>query len=367
MYLAMVTNTTWWQSGSADTYTWDGPIQCVLRRLEMLVGVGIIPWVVFDGAVVPLKKDTIGERNTKRDAANKALAEYLLEDGSEITDDTAQKLIKSLARRHPQFTRQLISNLAQYGYHYIVAPYEADHQCVYLNRIGVVDAVLSGDGDVAVLGAKEVIYDCPTHRIGLVRNCCFSVRAADVVTNTVHPAHNHTATIYDFGDENDTASEEDPGSSDDDEALPAASASPTKTLSISDRICRLVQDTGDFSGVFIRICCLMGCDYFKGFEGIGPAKAEELVAAAWKDKDDAPSMRDLFQSAHKKVGLVRSYKVQDVLRAEDCFRHQIVYDPLMRRRVCFSSSGPDHPCRCNRANLLSDAEAKRYRFGNQPS
>jgi 5'-3' exonuclease len=40
---------------------------------------------------------------------------------------------------------------------FIVAPYEADAQLAYLDKIGFVDAVLTEDSDLVVFGCKKVI------------------------------------------------------------------------------------------------------------------------------------------------------------------------------------------------------------------
>ena len=48
-----------------------------------------------------------------------------------------------------------------YGKHrleFLVAPYEADSQLAYLNKIGYVDFVITEDSDLIVFGAIDVFY-----------------------------------------------------------------------------------------------------------------------------------------------------------------------------------------------------------------
>ena len=41
---------------------------------------------------------------------------------------------------------------------YIVAPYEADAQLAYLERIGLVDGILTEDSDLLVYGCQTVLF-----------------------------------------------------------------------------------------------------------------------------------------------------------------------------------------------------------------
>ena len=50
--------------------------------------------------------------------------------------------------------RRLIDELKKIGVQYIVAPYEADAQLVYLERQGIIQGMLSEDSDLLVFGAK---------------------------------------------------------------------------------------------------------------------------------------------------------------------------------------------------------------------
>lgn len=53
--------------------------------------------------------------------------------------------------------RQLIDALIEADVKYVVAPYEADAQMYYLERMGIVDAILSEDSDLLVFGCKNLI------------------------------------------------------------------------------------------------------------------------------------------------------------------------------------------------------------------
>ena len=58
----------------------------------------------------------------------------------------------------PEMAHQLIQELQKNGIQYIVAPYEADAQLAYLEKMGIVDAVLTEDSDLIVYGCNRVIF-----------------------------------------------------------------------------------------------------------------------------------------------------------------------------------------------------------------
>ncbi|KIH93447.1 exodeoxyribonuclease 1 [Sporothrix brasiliensis 5110] len=57
----------------------------------------------------------------------------------------------------------LIEELKKLGLPYIVAPYEADAQMVYLEREGLVNGIISEDSDLLVFGAKRLLTKLDTH------------------------------------------------------------------------------------------------------------------------------------------------------------------------------------------------------------
>ena len=53
--------------------------------------------------------------------------------------------------------RQLIDELKKLNVQYIVAPYEADAQLVYLEQRGIINGILAEDSDMLVFGAKRLL------------------------------------------------------------------------------------------------------------------------------------------------------------------------------------------------------------------
>ncbi|OBT90903.1 hypothetical protein VE02_00415 [Pseudogymnoascus sp. 03VT05] len=125
-------------------------VDFAMHRVRMLQHFGVIPFLIFDGDYLPSKAATEADRN-KRRAASKTLGLELLNAGKVAQ---ANLELQKAVDVTPEMARQLIDELNIAGVQYIVAPYEADAQMVYLERKGVLDGILSEDSDLLVFGAK---------------------------------------------------------------------------------------------------------------------------------------------------------------------------------------------------------------------
>lgn len=121
-----------------------------MSRVRMLLHFGVIPYMVFDGDYLPSKSSTEAERATKREETKKlGLELYRLGKTSQANLEM-QKAVDVT----PEMAGQFIEELKKLGVRYLVAPYEADAQLVYLERRGIIDGILSEDSDLLVFGAK---------------------------------------------------------------------------------------------------------------------------------------------------------------------------------------------------------------------
>ncbi|RMZ91384.1 hypothetical protein DV736_g1396, partial [Chaetothyriales sp. CBS 134916] len=124
-----------------------------INRVKMLQAFGVTPYLVFDGDALPSKAGTNAERRKKRQES-KRLGLELYKAGK--TSQAHQELQKAAEVTY-QMARQLIEDLRKLDIQYIVAPYEADAQLVYLEQKGIIDGILSEDSDMLVYGAKRLI------------------------------------------------------------------------------------------------------------------------------------------------------------------------------------------------------------------
>ena len=121
-----------------------------MHRVRMLIHFGVIPYIVFDGDYLPSKAATEVERAKKREESKrKGLELYRLNKPSQ-----AHLELQKAVDVTPEMAKRLIDELKKIGVDYIVAPYEADAQLVYLERQEIIQGMLSEDSDLLVFGAK---------------------------------------------------------------------------------------------------------------------------------------------------------------------------------------------------------------------
>jgi exonuclease 1 len=119
----------------------------------MLLDFGVTPYLVFDGDNLPNKAGTNRERRKRRDES-KALGLELYRAGKLAQ---AHQELQKAADVTPLMARELIEELKKANVQYLVAPYEADAQLVYLEQTGIINGILSEDSVMLVFGAKRLI------------------------------------------------------------------------------------------------------------------------------------------------------------------------------------------------------------------
>ncbi|RVD81719.1 uncharacterized protein DFL_009569 [Arthrobotrys flagrans] len=125
-------------------------VDYAMHRVRMLQHYGVTPYLVFDGDYLPGKKGTERDREKRRNSSRETGLELLRLGRTSQAHAELQKSIDVT----PLMARHLIEELKKANIPYVVAPYEADAQMAYLERIGEVSAILSEDSDLLVFGAK---------------------------------------------------------------------------------------------------------------------------------------------------------------------------------------------------------------------
>jgi exonuclease-1 len=152
---------------------------------------------------------------------------------------------------------------------YVVAPYEADAQLTYLERIGLISGIITEDSDLLVFGCQNVLLKLDT--------------VASTVVSIMRK---------DFGSV-------------------SASASDSNGISL----------VGWSDVQFRAMAILSGCDYLPSISGIGLKTACGLLRK-WKTVEQV--LRVITLEGKKSVP--RGY-LEQFRRAEKCFLHQRVYCP----------------------------------------
>lgn len=120
---------------------------------------GVTPYVVFDGDFLPSKAKTEASREKRREESKKIGLELLRAGKPSQAYSELQKAIDVT----PEMARHLIEELKKAEVPYVVAPYEADAQLVYLERQGLISGIVSEDSDLLVFGAKRLLTKLDQH------------------------------------------------------------------------------------------------------------------------------------------------------------------------------------------------------------
>ncbi|XP_027727104.1 exonuclease 1-like isoform X3 [Vombatus ursinus] len=156
---------------AVDTYCWlhKGAFACAeklakgeptdqyvvfcMKFVNMLLSHGIKPILVFDGCTLPSKKEVEKARRERRQT-NLLKGKQLLREGK--ISEARECFARSVNITH-NMAHQVIKAARSQGVDCIVAPYEADAQLAYLNKTGIVHAIITEDSDLLAFGCKKVI------------------------------------------------------------------------------------------------------------------------------------------------------------------------------------------------------------------
>ncbi|CAL1699692.1 unnamed protein product [Somion occarium] len=244
-------------------------VDYAMHRVRLLRHHNITPYIVFDGGPLPAKKGTESERKQRRDE-NLDRANSLAAQGKHTQ---AREFYVKCIDVTPQMAYQLIKALRAESVPYVVAPYEADAQLAYLERIGLVDGILTEDSDLLVFGCKTVLL-----KLDAVEAMVTSISRVDFAS------------------------------------LGATTVGGFSLLGWSD-----VQ--------FRAMAILSGCDYLPSISGVGLKTAWALLK---KHRTIENAVRALRLEGKKDVpkGYLEAFRL-----AENVFLHQRVYDPTQEQLV----------------------------------
>lgn len=123
------------------------------KKIEMLRYFDITPYFVFDGDYLPSKANTEKEREKRREEYKQQAIDAKKKGNSKLAFNFYQKACDI----SPEMAKSVINELKLKGIKYVVAPYEADSQMVMLEKLGLVDGIISEDSDLLVFGCKTLV------------------------------------------------------------------------------------------------------------------------------------------------------------------------------------------------------------------
>ncbi|XP_071404101.1 exonuclease 1 [Pithys albifrons albifrons] len=245
-----------------------------MKLVDMLLSFGIKPILVFDGCTLPSKKEVEKARREKRQA-NLLKGKQLLQEGR--LSEARECFGRSINVTHAM-AREVIKAARARGVDCVVAPYEADAQLAYLNKIGMVQAIITEDSDLLAFGCKKVFLKIDKFGNGL---------------------------------EIDQA-----------------------------RLGNCKQLGNVFTEEKFRyMCILSGCDYLSSIHGIGLAKACKLLKLA-NNPDIIKVIKKMGQYLKMNITVSEEY-IEGFTRANNTFLYQLVFDPVKRKLVPLNAYGDD--------------------------
>ena len=179
----------------------------------MLLHFGVTPYLVFDGDYLPSKASTEVDRAKRREESKRKGLELYHSNKPSQAHLELQKAVDVT----PTMAWELIEELKKLDVKYVVAPYEADAQLVYLEKKGLIQGMLSEDSDLLVFGARRLLTKLDQY------GDCIEINRADFTA------------------------------------------------------CREVSLVGWTDAEFRRMAILSGCDYLPSINGMGLKKAYRMV------------------------------------------------------------------------------------------
>lgn len=269
---------------AVDTYCWlhKGAIACAeklakgeptdryvgfcMKFVNMLLSHGIKPILVFDGCTLPSKKEVERSRRERRQA-NLLKGKQLLREGK--VSEARECFTRSVNITHAM-AHKVIKAARSQGIDCLVAPYEADAQLAYLNKAGIVQAIITEDSDLLAFGCKKVILK-----------------------------------MDQFGN----------------------------GLEIDQARLGMCRQLGDVftEEKFRYMCILSGCDYLSSLRGIGLAKACKVLRLA-NNPDIVKVIKKIGHYLKMNITVPEDY-IKGFIRANNTFLYQLVFDPIKRKLI----------------------------------
>uniref|UniRef100_A0A667IL76 Exonuclease 1 n=1 Tax=Lynx canadensis TaxID=61383 RepID=A0A667IL76_LYNCA len=269
---------------AVDTYCWlhKGAIACAeklakgeptdkyvgfcMKFVNMLLSHGIKPILVFDGCTLPSKKEVEKSRRERRQA-NLLKGKQLLREGK--VSEARECFTRSINITHVM-AHKVIKAARSQGVDCLVAPYEADAQLAYLNKAGIVQAIITEDSDLLAFGCRKVILK-----------------------------------MDQFGN----------------------------GLEIDQARLGMCRQLGDVftEEKFRYMCILSGCDYLSSLRGIGLAKACKVLRLA-NNPDIVKVIKKIGHYLKMNITVPEDY-IKGFIRANNTFLYQLVFDPIKRKLI----------------------------------
>ncbi|XP_072401968.1 exonuclease 1 [Diabrotica undecimpunctata] len=242
--------------------------------------------------------------NTKRSEKRKEYkqrSDELLALGDTVL---SEKYLQRSISIKPELIAEVIKACHQINVDCIVAPYEADAQLAYLCNIGAVNIAITEDSDLMLFGCKSVIYKLDAKGNGVL-----------IEAHKIHYCMGLQLEQYTFNK-------------------------------------------------FLYMCILSGCDYLPSLPGIGLKKAEKFIKLT-EETDPLKFLGKLARYLRITQLVVTDDYKENFMTAVATFKHQIVFDPFLKKLVHLTDpiGVPDKYLK-NAGSFFDNKEALELAVGN---
>lgn len=135
------------------------------KKIAELTKSGITPIFVFDGDFLEAKSETAKARKATK-IKNKEEVEKAIAEGDKYR---ARELMKRCVEITSKFIYDFMQSLNKLKIEFFIAPYEADAQMAYLDKINYVDCVMTEDSDLILYRCKNILFK---YKGGIVDEFC---------------------------------------------------------------------------------------------------------------------------------------------------------------------------------------------------
>ncbi|KAJ6233952.1 exonuclease 1 [Anaeramoeba flamelloides] len=308
-----------------------------MQFINLLIKFGITPFVVFDGASLPMKLETQSSRTKTRLESFKKAQEFEKE-GNMME---AKRFYQRSVRIRSKNAHDLLVELKKKNIRVLVAPYEADPQLAWLSMNGHVDAVLSVDSDLVVLGVKTFI-----HRWDNKGNA-EQINRKDIWKIMPYVKDLATKKITFIGREKEKEQEKEKESEQEkkkenekeNEKEKEKEKGKEKGKKQETKKAKQITVPFDFRGwkeeKFIRMCVLSGCDFLSNIRGIG-------INRAFHFTNSAESISQVFEliKQDNRFTIPNGY-IERFQLSLLTFLHQKVFDIVNKKLVPLRPYNPE--------------------------
>ncbi|GAB6031733.1 Rad2 nuclease [Chamberlinius hualienensis] len=245
----------------------NGYVVYCMKMVNSLIAAGVRPILVFDGQNLPSKAETERKRHHERQNNKRIGKNYLIE--GKVKE--AREMFQRCTEVTFEMAKNLIKACRNIGVDCIVAPYEADSQLAYLNKIGIAQIVITEDSDLVLFGCEKIMYKMDVNGNGVMVE--------------------------------------------------------------KSRINDCLGSNVEFSFEKFRYMCIMsGCDYVSSLSGIGLKKALKFFSKTTNPDLSIVLAKIPIYLNMPSVVVTKEY-IKNFIQADNTFLYQLVFDPLKRRLV----------------------------------